>query len=354
MKYAVLLLAALWLVPCSAPPVFADEAKPQKAVSRQQNAEPKLLKIMTFNVENLAAPGVKTRLERYRWDIARKALFERVANVIEAMEPDVVNLIEVFSKESVDLLVEVLHEKGLKDYRGYHIQNSDNFTGFDVCVVTKIPLDEIDGQTIRHFGPGTEHPYREPYYNKDETGTVRQKTAGISRHALYFLTFNGQKIGFLGLHLKAQPDDVPSNLQREHEMKMAQKIISGEIVKRGYQPIVLGDLNDYDPDVPDRDETRNTMTGVLKGFKNYDATTPEDELVNAAGKIARPADRYTNWWDRNENGVQDSEDVLSMIDHILLPKAWEANIRRTLIFHNNNDISDHWPVYTEVMIPARK
>lgn len=347
MKFAALLLAGLWLLPCSAAPALGDEAQPQKR-------EPKLLKIMTFNVENLAAPGVKTRLERYRWDIARKALFERVANVIEAMEPDVCNLLEVFSKESIDLLVEILHEKGLKDYRGYHIDNSDTFTGFDVAVVTKLPLDEIDGKTIMHFGTRGDHPYRDAYYSKDETGTVRQKTGGISRHALYFLTFNQQKLGFLGLHLKAQPDDVPSNLQREHEMKIAQKIINGEIVKRGYQPIVLGDLNDYDPDVPDRDETRNTMTGVLKGLKNYDAATPEDELVNAAIKIARPADRYTNWWDRNENGVQDSEDVLSMIDHILLPKAWEANIRRTLIFHNNNDISDHWPVYTEVLIPAGK
>jgi exonuclease III len=93
---------------------------------------------------------------------------------------------------------------------------------------------------------------------------------------------------------------------------------------------------------------------VLKGLKNYDATTPEDELVNAAVKIVRPADRYTNWWDRNENGVQDPEDVLSMIDHILLPKAWESHIKRTLIFLNNNDISDHWPVYTEVLIPSGK
>ena len=43
-----------------------------------------------------------------------------------------------------------------------------------------------------------------------------------------------------------------------------------------------------------------------------------------------------------------------MIDHILLPKAWEANLKRTLIFHNNNDVSDHWPVYVEVVIPATK
>ncbi len=318
----------------------------------QEPSATKTFKIMTFNVENLAAPGVKTRLERYRWEIARKALFERVASVIEAMEPDVVNLLEAVSKESVDLLITILHEKGLTEYKGYHIENSDNFTGFDVCVISKIALDEIDGKTIRHFGFNEDHPYKESFYAKDESGTVRQRTSGISRHALYFMTVNGHKLGFLGLHLKAQPDDEPSNAQRTNETANAVKIINNEIVKRGYQPIVLGDLNDYDPDVPDADDSRNTMTKVLKSLKDYDSAKAGDELGNAAEKIKRAADRYTNWWDRNENGVQDPEDVKSMIDHILLPKSMMPMIQRTLIFHNNNDVSDHWPVFVELKLPA--
>ncbi|MGC4003384.1 MAG: endonuclease/exonuclease/phosphatase family protein [Pirellulales bacterium] len=341
MPTALLRAAFLWVFCCVG---LVSAAEPA----------PRTLKIMTFNVENLAVPGAKTRLERYRFDIARAALFERVANVIEAMEPDVVNLLEVVSKESVDRLVKILHEKGLTKYQGYHIDNSDTFTGFDVCVLSKIPLEELDGASIRHFGMRGDHPYRGEYYSKDENGVVRQKTGGISRHALYFLTVDGHKLGFLGLHLKAQPDDPPSNAQCTHEMTIAQKIIQDEIVKRGYRPIVLGDFNDYDPDVPHRDETRNTMTGVLKGLKNFDAATPDDELVNAAAKILRREDRYTNWWDRNENGVQDPKDALTMLDHILLPKEFLPHIKRALIFHNNNDVSDHWPVYVEVDLPVVK
>jgi len=317
-------------------------------------AEP-TLKIMTFNAENLTAPATKVRLERYRWELARTAHLERVANVIEAQNPDVVNLLEATAKEAVDQLVKILHEKGLTEYQGYHIENSDTFTNFDVCVLSKIPLDEIDGKTIQHFGTNGEHSYRNSYYSKDETGTVRQRSGGISRHALYFLTVHGRKLGFLGLHLKAIPDDPPSNTQRTNEMGIAQRIIRDEIVKRGYEPIVLGDLNDYDPDVPDRDETRNTLTNVLKGLKDFDPAHDGEELGNVAEKIIRQADRYTNLWDRNENGISDPGDVQTMIDHILIPKSMMQSIIRAYIVHSTDPTtSDHWPVVVELRLPEVK
>ncbi len=85
-----------------------------------------------------------------------------------------------------------------------------------------------------------------------------------------------------------------------NEMAVAQKIIREEIVKKGYKPIVLGDLNDYDPDVPDRDESRDTQTTVLKGLKDFDPDRRGDELVNAAVKMPRQTDRYTNLWDQTK------------------------------------------------------
>jgi exonuclease III len=249
----------------------------------------------------------------------------------------------------------VLHEKGLTDYAGYHVDNSDTFTGFDVCFISKIKPDEIEGKSITHFAGNSSHPYKNSFYAKDESGTVRQKEGGISRHAVYYFTVKGHKIGFLGLHLKAIPDDDAANKQRTNEMGVAQKIIRDEIVKRGYKPVVLGDLNDYDPDVPDRDETRDTQTKVLKGLKDFDPGHEGDELVNAAVKISRQADRYTNLWDRNENTVIDPGDVMTMIDHILLPKEWEANIKRALINHcTTTETSDHWPVYVELQLPEAK
>jgi endonuclease/exonuclease/phosphatase family metal-dependent hydrolase len=336
------------LLVCSSAQLAAEQPAPAAVSGRE-------LKIMTFNAENMTAPNVRVRLERYRWEPARLAHIERVASIIEAQNPDIVNLLEVTSKEAVDLLVKILHEKGLTDYQGHHIDSSDSFTNFDVAVITKFPLDEIAGKTIRHFGALEEHPYKNSYYAKDETGTVRQRETGISRHSLYYLTAHGHKLGFLGLHLKAIPDDPASNAQRTNEMEIAQRIIRDEIVKRGYQPIVLGDMNDYDPDVPDRDEERSTMTGVLKGLKDFDPDQPGDELGNVAEKIVRQVDRYTNIWDRNENGVSDPGDVLTMIDHILLPKSLMEHIRRAYIFHaTDSKTSDHWPVVVELQLPASK
>ncbi|MDX1962396.1 MAG: endonuclease/exonuclease/phosphatase family protein [Pirellulales bacterium] len=332
------------------PATNASSSSAKSADSLPNSGHP--LKIMTFNAENLTAPAARVKLERYRWEIARTAHLERVADVIEAANPDVVNLLESTTAEAVELLVKILHEKGFTDYRGYHVDSSDTFTGFDVAVISKFPLDTVDGKTIRHFGTEEDHPYKGEFYSKDAGGTVRQRLAGISRHSLYYITIHGRKYGFLGLHLKAIPDDAPSNALRTHEAGIAQKIITEEILKRGYQPIVLGDLNDYDPDIPDRDEERSTQTNVLKMLKDYDSATQGDELVNVAEKIVRQADRYTNLWDRNENGVSDPGDVRTMIDHILLPRDLAPHITRAFIFHSSSvETSDHWPVVVEILLP---
>src|SRR5688572_14991596 len=78
------------------------------------------LRIITFNSEILTAPGVTAgQLEHYRFDYAREQLHERVAAIIEALDPDILNLVEITCKESVDLLIGKLHEKGLNEYQGH-------------------------------------------------------------------------------------------------------------------------------------------------------------------------------------------------------------------------------------------
>ncbi|CAN0367977.1 unnamed protein product, partial [Ectocarpus sp. 4 AP-2014] len=65
------------------------------------------LRIVTFNAEILTAPRVRAgQLQKFRFDHARNAHLERVAYVIETLTPDVLNLVEVTSKEAVDRLVE--------------------------------------------------------------------------------------------------------------------------------------------------------------------------------------------------------------------------------------------------------
>ena len=164
----------------------------------------------------------------------------------------------------------------------------------------------------------------------------------------------GQKLGFLGLHLKSNPSDEAANAQRSAQAFIVQRVVQQEIVARGYLPIVLGDINDYDPDVPDRDEQRDPATTVLRDIKDFDSQQSGDELVNVAKMIPRQADRYTSFWDRNENGARDPYDVFTMIDHILLPKELMPYVKRAFIFHSIAlETSDHRAVVVDLVLPPR-
>lgn len=312
------------------------------------------LRIVTFNAEILAAPGTSaSRLSRYRFDTARQAHLSRVADLIETLNPDILNLLEVTSVEAVDGLIQILHEKGMKDYQGFHVESKDGFTGLDVSVITRYPPDLIEDAPIRIiYSLVGDDTWRARYTFVDDDGSTREQETSLMRNGLYFITVGKHKLGFLGLHLKSNPEDAYSNGRRTGEATVAQRIVRDEIVKRGYTPIVLGDLNDYDPDVPDADETRETATKVLRMLKDFDPDRQGPELVNVAERIVRQADRYTSLWDRNENGAEDPGDVKTSLDHILLHQSLMPHVRRVHISHVNSlETSDHYPVVLDLLLP---
>ncbi|QDS98601.1 endonuclease/exonuclease/phosphatase family protein [Adhaeretor mobilis] len=314
------------------------------------------VRIVTFNAEILTAPGIRAgNLEKYRWDIARRAQFERVASIIEVLNPDILNLVEVTSKEGVDLLIEILHEKGLTDLHGYHVENNDSYTGMDVALITRFEPVEVDGARIRTLNSEENDPtWRQAFPAVSRKGNKYQATTSISRNAVYLMDIDGHKLGFLGLHLKSNPSDEYANAKRSAQAEIAKRVVQQEIVSRGYTPIILGDINDYDPDVPDRDETRDTATTVLSDLKDFDPSKPGSELFNVAKLMPRQADRFTSLWDRNENGVMDPFDVMTMIDHILLPQAFEPYVKRAFIFHSIDlTTTDHLAVVVDLLLPRK-
>ena len=347
-------VACCWVVAVlSGAAVLADTSSEAAADCR--------LRIVCFNVENLAAPGERTRVTRFRFEPARRRHIDRVAAVLEALAPDIVVLPEVVSRQAVDALADLLREKGLGPYRGWHVDGSDAFTGFDVAILSRIEPDEVDGRRIRILVPekrkkGASQPpaaadewLREPYVVRDASGAEEQDEAVLQRHALAFFTVCGRRLGVLGLHLKSNPSDPAANAQRTAETRIARDVIRREIVARGCLPIVLGDLNDYDPDVPMADGVRKTQTTVLRDLKDFDPVRPGPELVNVAGFMPRVADRYTSHWDFNENGAADGDDVFTMIDHILVPRELEPAVARAFICHASDlDISDHYPVVVDL------
>ncbi len=319
------------------------------------------LRIACFNAEVLAVPGETTKVARFRFEPARKRHLERVAAVIEAVDPDILVMPEVVSRQGVDALAAILAEKGMGDLVGYHVDGADLFSGFDVAIFSRIPPDEIDGARIRILVPprrvdGEPQPadgdaawLRESYKFMDERGNARSETAVLQRHALACFSVCGRKFAVLGMHLKSNPSDIGSNAQRTAETRIARDVIRREIVARGYLPIVMGDLNDYDPDVPMADAGRTTQTTVLRDLKDYDPDRAGPELVNAATFMPRVADRYTSHWDFNENGAADPEDVFTMIDHVLLHEELAPAVTRAFVCHATGaDISDHFPVVVDL------
>ena len=368
--------------------LVATPARPEGPAAPADDAtaavQPCPLRVACFNVENLAAPGERTTLTRFRFEPARRRHLEHVAAVIETLAPDVVVMPEVVSREGVEAIVNLLHAKGLANYRGYHVDGRDKFSGFDVAILSRIEPDEVSGRRIHIFVPtgakraakrprddagaaeepstdahdplaeGGEGWMRRSYTHVDDRGVTRHEEAVLQRHAAAYFTVCGRKIGLLGLHLKSNPSDVGSNAQRMAETAIAQEIVRREIVSRGYLPIVLGDINDYDPDVPMADSNRRTRTTVLHDLKDYDASTAGDELVNAARFIPRVADRYTSHWDFNENGAADSDDVFTMIDHVLVHRDLVPAITRVHVCHAIDlDISDHFPVVVDFDLGKR-
>jgi hypothetical protein len=314
------------------------------------------LRIMTYNAEILTAPGERGGdIQKYRWDVAREEQFEQIASVIEGLNPDILNLVEVISQEGVDKLVGILHEKGLTDYRGYHLESDDEFSKMDVALISRIAPQAVDGQPIRKFHSEEDDPtWRQSFKAPGRDGGSFTSNASLSRHAVYMFEIAGYKLGFLGLHLKSNPSDAYSNAQRSAQAEICQRILRSQIAGKGYLPVVLGDINDFDPDVPDQDDNQDTVTDVIKDLKDFDLQHPGPELENVAGLMPRKRDRYTCFWDRNENGAKDPYDVFSMIDHIFLPTELMPYVKRAFIYHGTPlEASDHYPVVVDLVLPDR-
>ena len=350
-RVVLLLLAASAML---ATPVRGEETPAARSPTGR-------LRIACFNAENLAVPGEDTRLTRFRFEPARRRHLERVAAVIETLAPDIIVMPEVISAAGVEAVVALLHEKGLADYQGHHVDGRDKFSGFDVAVLSRFDPDEIDGARIHFFAPepqakaaaaAADDWLQRQYSFQDDRGREQTKTAVLQRHAVAYFTVGGRKIAVCGLHLKSNPSDVASNAQRMAETSIVREVVKRQIVARGYLPIVLGDINDYDPDLSMADSGRTTLTTVLRDLKDYDESTAGDELVNAAKFIPRIADRYTSHWDFNENGAADRDDVFTMIDHVLVHRDLVPLISRVFISHAIDlDVSDHFPVVVDFAVP---
>ena len=315
-KYCVASLIILILIGFA----NADDRRTDKSV----------LVIMTLNTEFLW-DGVEPEEGQasFPWKFSQTEAAEhmsRIAEIIIRSNPDIVNLVEVENEEALNTFnSNFLAGRG---YKAYFIKGKDTYTGQDVALLTRI---DPEGMKIERDD------------RKGQSGTVSKS---VSKNYFAKLTLSDNtKIVLIGIHFLAQPKREDRRLKREAQAE-AIRSLAAEKQNEEYAVIVLGDFNDYDGEEGSRDHVNNMpVSNVLSIIKSMDVSEPLDDLINCAS-FAPKANRYTAFYDANENGEIDPPDEFTSIDHVLLSPMLAAKVETVEIphYHDPRTVTDHFPV----------
>jgi exonuclease III len=157
-------------------------------------------------------------------------------------------------------------------------------------------------------------------------------------------------VAFIAAHLLAIPTESSRCAQREGQASVLQPIIANYI-SRGYEVILLGDFNDFDGEVLDVNNNKPTSQ-VLNIFKgNFGDYAGKYELISVAENVAQ-SERYSDWYDSDNNCNTQSSKDYSMIDHILVTQGIQNKINSVFFYHAYPEYcgtynSDHYPVVVD-------
>jgi len=258
-----------------------------------------------------------------------------VANVINYLQPDIISLCEVEGCDELNILKDQLDPT----YNPYLKKGTDSSTGQNVGMLTRIdPLVNLyrSEEKVAYPISGT------------KCGTTSASgTTGVSKHYITEFNLGGMNVAMIGAHLLAIPTDPSRCVQREGQAQVLQNIVSSYIQK-GYEVILLGDMNDYDAEVLDlnSDKPSSRVLDIMKGLDGQKKGTYT--LTNVAYRIGQ-SQRYSDWWDSDNNCNTTSQKDLSMIDHVLVTSKIDKQIINIYIYHGYKEYcgkwdSDHYPV----------
>lgn len=262
-----------------------------------------------------------------------------VANTIKTLQPDIINFCEVEGCDELNMLKEQLDST----YNPYLKKGTDTGTGQNVGMLTRVdPLVSLYR---------SEEKVAYPISGTKCGSTTASGTTGVSKHYITEFKIASMNVAMIGAHLLAIPTDPSRCVQREGQAQVLQNIVSSYIQK-GYEVIVIGDMNDYDAEVLDlnSDKPTSRVLDFLKGLDGEKKGTYT--LTNVATKIAQ-SERYSDWWDSDNNCNTSSQKDLSMIDHILVTSGINKKITNAYIYHGYKEYcgkwdSDHWPVIIDI------
>jgi exonuclease III len=337
-----------WLLLFSlfAGPILADTECPYVTSFGDRRPDKNKLRLVQYNVEWLfidycsssKCPGTgctwanQTEAETH---------MNYVANVVNKLNPDIINFCEVEGCDELNILKDKLDGS----YVPYLKKGTDTSTGQNVGMLTRVdPLVNLYRSELK---------YNYPLPDSKCGYTGLTGSSGVSKHYITEFKFNGYDIAFIGAHLLAIPTDSMRCAEREAQASVLQNVIFGYINK-GYEVIMLGDFNDYDAEVLDVNNNKPTsrVLDILKGYQGD--LNGLYELHNVAEEIAQN-ERYSDWWDSDNNCKTASQKDYSMIDHVLVTDAIRYNILDVFIYHGYDEYcgkynSDHYPVVIDFIL----
>ena len=265
-----------------------------------------------------------------------------VSNVVKELNPDIINFCEVEGCDELNILKDKLNDN---TYMPYLKKGTDTSTGQNVGMLTRVdPLINLYRSELRYN-------YPIPGSNCGYNGSVG--SSGVSKHYITEFKFNGYNVAFIAAHLLAIPTDPTRCAEREAQASVLQNVIFSYVNKE-YEVIMLGDFNDYDAEVLDMNNNKPTsrVLDILKGYQGE--LSGLYELYNVADEITKN-ERYSDWWDSDDNCKTSSQKDYSMIDHILVTDGIKNNINNVFIYHGYNEYcgkydSDHYPLVVDLMI----
>lgn len=327
--------------------IFADTECPYVSNIGDRRNDKSKLRLVQYNVEWLFidyyspmnCPGTGCT-----WVNQSEAQthMDYVAKVVNDLNPDLINFCEVEGCDELNILKDKLDGS----YVPYLKKGTDTSTGQNVGMLTRVD------PSISLYRTELKYNYPLPGSKCGYTGSVG--SSGVTKHYITEFKFNGYNVAFIAAHLLAIPTDPARCAQREAQASVLQNVIFDYVHDKGYEVIMIGDFNDYDAEVMDlnNDMPTSRVLDILKG--NEGDLSGLYQLYNIAEEIPQK-DRYSDWWDSDNNCNTSSQKDYSMIDHILVTESIKKNVYDAFIYHGYSEYcgkynSDHYPVVVDLML----
>jgi hypothetical protein len=340
-----LLAVAVVLAVFSPLPVVADTECPIVNTFEDRRTDKNTFRLVQYNVEWLfidyySSANCPGNGCTWKTQADAQTHLSYVSNVLSELNPDLVNFCEVEGCDELNMLIQLnATTPPTTIYKPYLKKGTDTSTGQNVGMITKVdPLISLyrTEQKVTYPLTGSKCGY-----------TGSPGSSGVSKHYITEFNFGNLKTAFIGAHLLAYPTDPARCAQREAQAQVLQYVVYDYIVK-GYEIILLGDMNDFDAEVLDinSDKPISRVLDILKGVDGEHKG--KYTLTNVAARIAQN-ERFSDWWDSDNNCETSSQKDYSMIDHVLTTSKINSKIINAFIYHEYREYcgkwnSDHYPV----------